>query len=280
MRWICSSSRLPTRARPTSVLEAMALETPVVATDVGGTAELVTHLREGLIVPPGDAGALRRRCRPCSPIRRPRPPGWRPPGSAWRRTCRSSPACARSKRIYRELAVARETVMKDLLKRVAFAVATVAVSPALLSFFVRSQVLGRDRALEGSTQALGLVPGITGHYLRRAFLARTLASCHWTATVEFGTLFSSAGARIDENVYVGPRCHLGLVHLERDVLVGAGVHITSGAATHGTEDVASRSGIRSARRRWSRSALARGLAASPWSWPTWGTTASWAQVRS
>jgi acetyltransferase-like isoleucine patch superfamily enzyme len=82
-----------------------------------------------------------------------------------------------------------------------------------------------------------LVPGITGHYLRRAFLARTLASCHWTATVEFGTLFSSAGARLDENVYVGPRCHLGLVHLERDVLVGAGVHITSGTATHGTEDV-------------------------------------------
>jgi len=127
--------------------------------------------------------------------------------------------------------------MKDILKRVAFAAATIAVSPSLLSFFLRSHVLGRDRALEGSTQTLGLVPGITGHYLRRAFLARTLASCHWTATVEFGTLFSSAGARLDENVYVGPRCHLGLVHLERDVLVGAGVHITSGTATHGTEDV-------------------------------------------
>jgi virginiamycin A acetyltransferase len=127
--------------------------------------------------------------------------------------------------------------MKDLLKRVAFAVATIAVSPALLSFFLRSQMLGRDRAIEGSTQALGLVPGITGQYLRRAFLARTLASSHWTATVEFGTLFSSANARLDENVYVGPRCHLGLVHLERDVLVGAGVHITSGATTHGTEDV-------------------------------------------
>ena len=127
--------------------------------------------------------------------------------------------------------------MKNVLKRVAFAVATFAVTPALLSFFVRSLVLGRDRALEGSTQALGLVPGMTGQYMRRAFLARTLASCHWTATIEFGTLFSSAGARIDENVYVGPRCHLGLVHLERNVLVGAGVHITSGAATHGTEDV-------------------------------------------
>jgi virginiamycin A acetyltransferase len=127
--------------------------------------------------------------------------------------------------------------MKDLLKRVAFGGATIAVVPSLLSYFLRSQLMGRDRAMEGSTQALGLVPGVSGQYFRRAFLARTLASCHWTATVEFGTLFSSAGARLDENVYVGPRCHLGLVHLERDVLVGAGVHITSGSATHGTEEV-------------------------------------------
>jgi acetyltransferase-like isoleucine patch superfamily enzyme len=35
---------------------------------------------------------------------------------------------------------------------------------------------------------------------------------------------------------VGPGCHLGLVHLERGVLVGAGVHITSGRHTHGTSD--------------------------------------------
>jgi glycosyltransferase involved in cell wall biosynthesis len=43
---------------PNAVLEAMAFETPLVATDVGGTAELVAHGREGLIVPPGDTEAL------------------------------------------------------------------------------------------------------------------------------------------------------------------------------------------------------------------------------
>lgn len=43
---------------PNVVLEAMALETPVVATDVGGTGQLVTHGREGLVVPPGDTEAL------------------------------------------------------------------------------------------------------------------------------------------------------------------------------------------------------------------------------
>jgi virginiamycin A acetyltransferase len=127
--------------------------------------------------------------------------------------------------------------MRELVKRLAFWAATLAVVPSLISYVVRSLLVGRDRALEGSTQALGLVPGLTGQYLRRAFLARTLTSCHWSATVEFGTLFSSAAARLDEHVYVGPRCHLGLVHLERDVLLGAGVHVPSGGATHGVEDL-------------------------------------------
>ncbi len=43
---------------PNVVLEAMAFETPVVATDVGGTAELVHDGTHGLIVPAGDVDAL------------------------------------------------------------------------------------------------------------------------------------------------------------------------------------------------------------------------------
>jgi virginiamycin A acetyltransferase len=83
---------------------------------------------------------------------------------------------------------------------------------------------------------LSLVPGLLGQYVRRAFLARTLADCASTVTVSFGTVFSKTGARLDERTYVGAGCHLGLVHLERDVLVGSGVHITSGRHTHGTTD--------------------------------------------
>jgi glycosyltransferase involved in cell wall biosynthesis len=43
---------------PNVVLEAMALETPIVATNVGGAADIVTHEEHGLLVPPGDASAL------------------------------------------------------------------------------------------------------------------------------------------------------------------------------------------------------------------------------
>lgn len=41
-----------------ALLEAMALEIPIVATDVGGTAELVTDGVHALLVRPGDVGAL------------------------------------------------------------------------------------------------------------------------------------------------------------------------------------------------------------------------------
>ena len=43
---------------PNAVLEAMALEVPVVATDVGGTRELITHGEHGLLVPFGDVRAI------------------------------------------------------------------------------------------------------------------------------------------------------------------------------------------------------------------------------
>lgn len=41
-----------------AVLEAMALETPIVATEVGGTSDLVRHGEHALLVPAGDARAL------------------------------------------------------------------------------------------------------------------------------------------------------------------------------------------------------------------------------
>ncbi|MGQ9516291.1 MAG: glycosyltransferase family 4 protein [Anaerolineae bacterium] len=43
---------------PRSILEAMAMELPVIASDIRGCRELVWHGETGLLVPPADAGAL------------------------------------------------------------------------------------------------------------------------------------------------------------------------------------------------------------------------------
>ena len=125
---------------------------------------------------------------------------------------------------------------RESLKLVAHGLATVCVIPWLVSFWLGSLILGKDRAIQSSSQALAIIPGVTGILLRRAFLCRVLAQCSRSATFEFGTLFSQTGARIEDNVYVGPYCHLGLVCLERDALIAAGVHIPSGGKTHYFDD--------------------------------------------
>jgi acetyltransferase-like isoleucine patch superfamily enzyme len=126
--------------------------------------------------------------------------------------------------------------VRDRVKAAARALATLAVVPVFASFAIRSALMGRNRALIGSSQFLSLIPGLPGQYLRRAFLARALSGgCAASAAIEFGVLFSQVDARIDENVYIGPRCHIGHAHLERDVLLAAGVHVPSGPHTHGTD---------------------------------------------
>jgi acetyltransferase-like isoleucine patch superfamily enzyme len=127
--------------------------------------------------------------------------------------------------------------VRELLKAAARGAATLLVLPWLLVYWLKALFVGRDRALEGSSESLSRIPGLPGKYLRRAFLACVLAECHPTASVGFGVLFSRTGARIGANVYLGPRCHIGLVTLERDVLLAAGVHVTSGAQTHGFDDL-------------------------------------------
>ena len=130
----------------------------------------------------------------------------------------------------------KASTLKVALKACVHMLATMAVLPWLISYWLGAAILGPNRALEGTSQAISLFPGLIGVFLRRAFLMRVLARCHPTVEVSFGTLFSQTGAILDENVYVGPRCHLGLVHLEKNVLLAAGVHIPSGGQTHYFDD--------------------------------------------
>jgi len=128
------------------------------------------------------------------------------------------------------------TTAREVLKACARGAATMAVSPALLSFAVRRRLIGVDRALQGSSQLLSLAPGLVGQYLRRAFLAHALDECQEGVTVEFGTIFARAGARLGRDAYVGPRCCLGLVDIGAGALLAAGVQVPSGPRTHGTDD--------------------------------------------
>ncbi len=122
--------------------------------------------------------------------------------------------------------------MRSVLKQLLNLGATLLVVPMLLSFAVRARLIGRDRALQGAMELLGLVPGLTGIVLRRAFLARVLPHCASTATIAGGVVFSSASATLADHCYVGPYCTLGHVEVGAHALIAAGVRIPSGRHAH------------------------------------------------
>ncbi len=125
-------------------------------------------------------------------------------------------------------------MLKELIKSTLRGLAIIAILPLLISHSLLSLISGADRSLESHSQLLSLFPGITGNYLRLAFYRFALERCDPTATICFGTLLSKTGTRIGKHVYVGPRCMLGLVTLQDDVLLGPAVQIPSGPMTHGT----------------------------------------------
>lgn len=90
-----------------------------------------------------------------------------------------------------------------------------------------------DAALEAHSQLLSLIPGALGSYLRVAFYRFALKHCDATATIAFGAIFSRVDAEIHHHVYIGPRCILGTVTLEENVLLGPAVQIPSGPNLHG-----------------------------------------------
>jgi acetyltransferase-like isoleucine patch superfamily enzyme len=122
--------------------------------------------------------------------------------------------------------------VREALKRTARGIALVIASPVLLWHLLLVNILGRDRAAEDVSQIMSLAPGIVGQYVRNAVLSHVLAACAPSAVIGFGTIFSSASARVGARAYIGPHCTLGFVWIEDDVLIAAGAQIPSGRHTH------------------------------------------------
>ncbi len=126
--------------------------------------------------------------------------------------------------------------MKPIMKQVLFWFCTLLVLPVLVKYHILKRLLDPSQALDSASQSVAHAPGLLGRYIRAAFYHWVLASSDRTAFIGFGTLFSQPAAILESNVYIGPRCHLGLVRLGKDVLLGAGVHIPSGGQTHFFDD--------------------------------------------
>ena len=124
---------------------------------------------------------------------------------------------------------------RGVAKRAAEALACVLVLPGVLACRLGCRWLGPERGFQGWSQAVGLLPGLTGVYLRRAFYRGVLPRCGADAWIGFGTVMAHPATEIGRRVYVGTYCCLGEVTLEDDVLLGSAVSIVNGPAQHGID---------------------------------------------
>ena len=82
-------------------------------------------------------------------------------------------------------------------------------------------------------QAIGLIPGLPGNWLRRAFYRLTLDDCAADCEIGFMTWFSSRHARIGSRVYIGPLGVIGDAVIGEGCLIATRVSILSGKRQHG-----------------------------------------------
>ncbi len=125
--------------------------------------------------------------------------------------------------------------MKPLCKTLVEFLALVLVLPVVACCRLGMGVFGPVQGFAGWSQAMSLIPGLPGVYLRRAFYRQVLPRCEAGTCISFGTVVSHPTAELGRSVYVGNYCVLGDVTLEDDVLLGSQVSIINGNRQHGTE---------------------------------------------
>lgn len=117
--------------------------------------------------------------------------------------------------------VTRPGGMRGAIKGALHALSMALMSPLALSSWVERVVSARDEAFVFWAQALALVPGLLGVYLRRGFYAWTLRACAPDCVVSFLAVVN------DRRAEIGPRASLGAFTTVGHVRVGAGCQVAS-----------------------------------------------------
>jgi acetyltransferase-like isoleucine patch superfamily enzyme len=114
------------------------------------------------------------------------------------------------------------------------AAAVLIIGPFLLVYWLVSRLVPTRRAMffQGASEALSLLPGLTGVYLRRNFYRLTIIRCPSNCWIGFGTILITPDITIGDHVYIGERCTLGHVAIGSDTLIGSNVDILSGKRQH------------------------------------------------
>lgn len=127
--------------------------------------------------------------------------------------------------------------MKDILKSLINCLCIAVISPLILINLIVNKFSESDSLFVSSSQFLSLLPGKFGHFIRKNFFRFSMDNCHPDCLIGFGSLFSHRATEIHKGVYIGPQCNIGKSRIEKNCLLGSGVHILSGKGQHNFEDL-------------------------------------------
>ncbi len=126
--------------------------------------------------------------------------------------------------------------MRNVIRDAIFVICTALASPIVVSYWLLTLVADRDGLTQSYSQFLSLWPGKLGDYLRKAALGSMLARCDRSCLVSFGVLFSHWDTELEAGVYVGPQSNIGKCRIEKNCILGSGVHVMSGRRQHDFTD--------------------------------------------
>lgn len=125
---------------------------------------------------------------------------------------------------------------RQVIKRTIKMVFLILAAPLYLLFLGLAAITQEDSTFQGFSQALSLIPGKIGTYLRAAFYHLACPDTSDEISVGFLTLLSHRDTTIKRGVYIGPQCNIGQCTIGQNTLVGSGVHILSGSRQHAFDD--------------------------------------------
>jgi virginiamycin A acetyltransferase len=123
-------------------------------------------------------------------------------------------------------------MMKRVLKHIVHAIAIALISPLAASERLARRLLARDVWFVAHGEALSILPGKLGYFIRNAYYFMTLRRGTMNCLISFGTYFTHSQAELGNAVYVGTRCLIGLVTIEDGVLLADHVQVLSGGRQH------------------------------------------------
>ena len=122
--------------------------------------------------------------------------------------------------------------MKMVLKKCIVTGCFILVFPFIAATHMEGICSKNEGVFQFCAQALSLVPGILGSFLRKTYYWAVLSNASWDFHMDFGSFFAHRSASVGRGVIIGSYTIIGCAELGEEVLIASRVSITSGKNTH------------------------------------------------